>query len=124
MRLTHIDGPGLRGALIAACDYVQLQRAELNRINIFPVPDGDTGTNFALTARSIADRLRSGTDDHLGAVAREAAEAGILGARGNSGMILSHYLLGLAESIGGRDRGSVTQLAQYVRPARAQVCRA
>lgn len=124
MRLTHIDGPGLRGALIAACDYVQLQRAELNRINIFPVPDGDTGTNFALTARSIADRLRSGTDDHLGAVAREAAEAGILGARGNSGMILSHYLLGLAESIGDRVRMSVTEFAESLRAASDHVYRA
>src|SRR5690625_669422 len=124
MRLTHIDGPGLRGALIAACDYVQLQRAALNRINIFPVPDGDTGTNFALTARSIADRLRSGTDDHLGAVAREAAEAGILGARGNSGMILSHYLLGLAESIGDRVRMSVTEFAESLRAASDHVYRA
>src|SRR5690625_7370502 len=112
MRLTHIDGPGLRGALIAACDYVQLQRAELNRINIFPVPDGDTGTNFALTARSIADRLRSGTDDHLGAVAREAAEAGILGARGERGIILPHYLLGIAESHSDRVMMRITELAE------------
>lgn len=57
MKLAYLDGPALRGALIAACDHVQGRRAELNRINVFPVPDGDTGTNFALTARSIADRL-------------------------------------------------------------------
>src|SRR6185437_13391712 len=89
-----------------------------------PVPDGDTGTNFALTARSIADRLRAHTDPSLGAVAREAAEAGILGARGNCGMILSHYLLGFAESVGDRARLSVAELVRALRDAADHVYRA
>jgi DegV family protein with EDD domain len=124
MKLAYLDGPELRGALIAACDYVQEQRAELNRINVFPVPDGDTGTNFALTTRSIADRLRAHTDPSLGAVAREAAEAGILGARGNCGMILSHYLLGFAESVGDRARLSVDEFTRALRDASDHVYRA
>lgn len=124
MKLAYLDGPALRGALIAACDYVQEQRAELNRINVFPVPDGDTGTNFALTTRSIADRLRAHTDPSLGAVAREAAEAGILGARGNCGMILSHYLLGFADSVGDRARMSVDEFTQALRDATDHVYRA
>lgn len=124
MKLAYLDGPELRGALIAACDYVQEQRAELNRINVFPVPDGDTGTNFALTTRSIADRLRAHTDPRLGAVAREAAEAGILGARGNCGMILSHYLLGFSESVGDRSRLSVDEFTRALRDASDHVYRA
>jgi fatty acid-binding protein DegV len=124
MKLAYLDGPELRGALIAACDYVQEQRAELNRINVFPVPDGDTGTNFALTTRSIADRLRAHTDPSLGAVAREAAEAGILGARGNCGMILSHYLLGFSESVGDRTGVTVAELVQALRDAADHVYRA
>jgi DAK2 domain fusion protein YloV len=124
MKLAYLDGPELRGALIAACDHVQEQRAELNRINVFPVPDGDTGTNFALTTRSIADRLRAHTDPSLGAVAREAAEAGILGARGNCGMILSHYLLGFSESVGDRAALSVPELVQALRYATDHVYRA
>ena len=124
MRQAYLEGPELRGALIAACDYVQEHRADLNRINVFPVPDGDTGTNFALTTRSIADRLRQHTDPSLAAVAREAAEAGILGARGNCGMILSHYLLGFAESVGDRTRLSVAELVQVLRDAVDHVYRA
>lgn len=124
MKLAYLDGPALRGALIAACDYVQEQRAELNRINVFPVPDGDTGTNFALTTRSIADRLRAYDDPRLGAVAREAAEAGILGARGNCGMILSHYLLGFAESVGDRSGMTVDEFTQALRDASDHVYRA
>jgi uncharacterized protein len=104
MRIQYVDGVRLRRALVAGCDYVQRQRAELNRINVFPVPDGDTGTNLALTASAVADRMRASRSRDAGEVAREAADAAILGARGNCGMILSHFLLGFAESIGNRPR--------------------
>jgi DegV family protein with EDD domain len=99
MRIDYLDGPRLRRALVAGCDYVQRRRGELNRINVFPVPDGDTGTNLALTAAAIADRLRNLEEQSVAVVAREAADAAILGARGNCGMILSHFLLGFATSL-------------------------
>jgi uncharacterized protein len=104
MRIQYLDGPRLRRALVAGCDFVQARRAELNRINVFPVPDGDTGTNLALTASAIADRLRPSRSRSLAVVAGEAADAAILGARGNCGMILSHFLLGFSDGIGGRAR--------------------
>src|SRR5687768_9522397 len=81
MKIHYLDGPRLRRGLVAGCDYVQRSRAELNRINVFPVPDGDTGTNLALTASAIADRLRHNTDESIAQVARDAADAAILGAR-------------------------------------------
>ncbi len=77
---------------------------ELNRINVFPVPDGDTGTNLSLTLRTVADHLRANHDPAVGGVAREAARAAVLGARGNCGMILSHFLLGFADRLGERER--------------------
>jgi DegV family protein with EDD domain len=90
--------------MLAACDYAQRQRSELNRINVFPVPDGDTGTNLALTVQAIADHLRNTRAREISVVAGEAAQAAVLGARGNCGMMLSHFLLGMAEQLEGRDR--------------------
>ncbi|HKP76527.1 MAG TPA: DegV family protein [Longimicrobiaceae bacterium] len=121
---THLDGAALRGALLTANEYVQRHRADLNRINVFPVPDGDTGTNLALTVSSIADRLRGGTETSLGAVARDASEAAIMGARGNCGMILSHFLLGFSDAIGERVKVSVAEFAPVLRAATEHVYRA
>lgn len=104
MQIEYIDGPRLRRSLVAACDYAQKQRGELNRINVFPVPDGDTGTNLALTVRAISDHLKPSRAREVGIVAQEAAQAAVLGARGNCGMMLSHFLLGFAGELEGRDR--------------------
>ena len=119
-----LDGAGFRGALLQAHEYVLRHRADLNRINVFPVPDGDTGTNLALTVTSIADRLRGGSETSLGVVARQASEAAILGARGNCGMILSHFLLGLSEAVGERARVTVAEFAAVLRKAVEHVYRA
>jgi DegV family protein with EDD domain len=124
MTTTYLDGAGLRGALIMSAEYVQRHRADLNRINVFPVPDGDTGTNLALTVSSIADHLRRNSDTSLGVVAREAATAGIMGARGNCGMILSHFLLGFADAIGDRARVRVGDFGQILRSATEHVYKA
>lgn len=104
MQIAYLDGPRLRRSLLAACAYAQGQRAELNRINVFPVPDGDTGTNLALTVQAIADHLRDNDDRSVSAVANGAAQGAVLGARGNCGMMLSHFLLGFAESMGDNER--------------------
>jgi DegV family protein with EDD domain len=103
-QIAYVDGPRLRRSLIAACQYAEHQRAELNRINVFPVPDGDTGTNLALTVRAIGDHLRGSKLRSVSGVASEAAEGAVLGARGNVGMMLSHFLLGFADSVEGQTR--------------------
>lgn len=106
MQIGYLDGPRLRRSLRAACEHAQALRQELNRINVFPVPDGDTGTNLALTARAIAERMAEprARVAGVGEVARQAAEASVLGARGNCGMMLSHFLLGFAEPLQGEER--------------------
>jgi DegV family protein with EDD domain len=123
MRIDYLDGPRLRRALVAGCDYVQRRRVELNRINVFPVPDGDTGTNLALTASAIADRLRPLRVRSVALVAREAADAAILGARGNCGMILSHFLLGFATGLGERARVRAAEFAHALQAAVEHVYR-
>ncbi|HSH75765.1 MAG TPA: DegV family protein [Longimicrobiales bacterium] len=104
MKIRYLDGPRLRRALLAACDYAQRERAELNRINVFPVPDGDTGTNLSLTLQAIADHLRSERHAEVSVVAYQAAQGAVVGARGNCGMMLSHFLLGFAEGVATRAR--------------------
>ncbi len=115
MQIAYLDGPRLRRSLVAACDYAQRQRGELNRINVFPVPDGDTGTNLALTVRAIADHLRRNRDEGVAAVAQEAAQAAVLGARGNCGMMLSHFLLGFAEGVRDQVRIGTREFAAALR---------
>lgn len=115
MQIAYLDGPRLRRALIAACEYAQLVRGELNRINVFPVPDGDTGTNLALTVRAISDHLEQNDDRDVSAVAHQAAQAAILGARGNCGMMLSHFLLGFACGVEGAERVDAKEFAVALR---------
>jgi len=115
MRISYLDGPRLRRSLLAACEYAQHQRSELNRINVFPVPDGDTGTNLALTVQTIADHLRTNHAREVYAVAADAAQAAVLGARGNAGMMLSHFLLGFADWTRGRARISAVEFSQALR---------
>lgn len=117
MKIRYLDGERLRRAIIAACDYARTSRAELNRINVFPVPDGDTGTNLALTVTSVADELRRNSDGDVASVAQAAASAGITGARGNCGMILSHWLIGFAEPLRDRTRINVEDLKRALRNA-------
>lgn len=111
-RIAYLDGRRLRTALLAACRRAQLEKGELNRINVFPVPDGDTGTNLSLTAEAVLDGLRTLRSDRVDEVMAAAAHAALLGARGNCGMMLSLFLLGCARHLEGAARVSVGDLAE------------
>lgn len=115
--IAYLDGRRFRRLLIAGVHNVERHRAELDRINVFPVPDGDTGTNLALTLRSIAVAVRPLDSRSLGEVVRSAADASVLGARGNSGMLFSHLLLGFADAIGDRRRAGAPDVARAFRVA-------
>ncbi len=119
MKIRYLDGRRFRRALIAACEHARHSKSELNRINVFPVPDGDTGTNLSLTVTTVADELRrnGNGDEGVGDVAQAAAEAGVLGARGNCGMILSHWLIGLADGLKERSRVGVDEMKAALRNA-------
>ncbi len=113
--IAYVDGPRLARSLFAAADWVAAGRDEINRINVFPVPDGDTGTNFTLTLRAVADALRALGDASLPDTARTMARAAVLGARGNSGMMLAHFLLGFAESLDDRPAATSRDVAAALR---------
>ena len=84
-RIAYVDGPRLRRALLAAVRC----KAELNRINVFPVADGDTGTNLSLTLEAVAGELAGSRERRVDRVAALVARSALLGARGNCGMMLS-----------------------------------
>src|SRR4029077_7922088 len=113
--IAYVDGPRLSRSFFAAADWVAAGRDEINRINVFPVPDGDTGTNFSLTLRAVADALRALGDAPLPETARAAARAAVLGARGNSGMMLAHFLMGFAEALGDRQQATAREIAAGLR---------
>ncbi|HEU5261711.1 MAG TPA: DegV family protein [Gemmatimonadales bacterium] len=112
--IAYVDGPRLRRSLLAAADWVAAGRDELNRLNIFPVPDGDTGTNLCLTLREVAQALRDLGDAPLPRVAEAMASASVRGARGNSGMLLSQFLLGLRDGLGDRLTATSHDLARAI----------
>jgi uncharacterized protein len=85
-----------RGALAA----IEAHRTRIDDLNVYPVPDGDTGTNLALTVRAVVEELESSETEDRAALAREVSRAALMGARGNSGVILSQIVRGAAESLG------------------------
>src|SRR6478736_7948451 len=110
--IAYVDGPRLARAVYAAADWVTAGRDEINRINVFPVPDGDTGTNFSLTLRAVADACRALGEAPLPETVQAMSRGAVLGARGNSGMMLAHFLLGFAEASGTRLTLDTRELAQ------------
>lgn len=112
MKIAYIDGPRLRRAIMAGSRSIIANTEALNAINVFPVPDGDTGTNMASTARSIAASLREHPFRDAGSVLRQAAHSALAGARGNSGAILAQFFQSLAHELGQDARIGAKRLAQ------------
>jgi len=101
---TH-SGKELREMFAAATSWLERNAEAINSINVFPVPDGDTGTNMYLTMRATMDEAnRAGADAAANVVARAMAKGALMGARGNSGVILSQILRGLADGLGDKER--------------------
>ena len=99
MQITYVNGRRLKLALLAGARRLSENVAFLNRINVFPVPDGDTGTNMAGTVQAMAAALSSAPSLSLAATARTAADSALMGAKGNSGAILAQFFQGLAEEL-------------------------
>jgi DAK2 domain fusion protein YloV len=84
----------------AALQTLEANRRRIDDLNVYPVPDGDTGTNLTLTVRAIVEALEESTADDRATLARELTRAALMGARGNSGVIFSQILRGAAEALG------------------------
>ncbi len=100
MRQT-MNGSDLRRLIISAAASIEINKQKLNELNVFPVPDGDTGTNMSMTINAAASDLRKADDPSLEKAAAMAASAMLRGARGNSGVILSLLFRGISKKLKG-----------------------
>ena len=100
MRQT-INGADFRRMLLSAAAAIEINKQKLNELNVFPVPDGDTGTNMSMTINAAASDLRKLEDPTLEKAASAAASAMLRGARGNSGVILSLLMRGISKKLKG-----------------------
>ena len=96
-----VGGADLRRMIISAAAAIEINKQALNELNVFPVPDGDTGTNMSMTINAAASDLRKAEDPDLGTAAKIAASAMLRGARGNSGVILSLLFRGISRKLKG-----------------------
>ncbi|MGX8700191.1 DAK2 domain-containing protein [Caproiciproducens sp.] len=106
-----INGIDLRDAIISGANNIVKHKTSVDELNIFPVPDGDTGTNMSMTMSSASRELSKNTNGKAGEVARTAASAMLHGARGNSGVILSILFRGFSKGIEGMEEVGGADLA-------------
>jgi DAK2 domain fusion protein YloV len=107
-----IDGQDLREMFAAAASWLEKSSADIDALNVFPVPDGDTGTNMLLTMRSTVEESQAVSDPSVSGVAKAMAKGALVGARGNSGVILSQIFSGLSQSLDGKDAIGGQELAE------------
>jgi hypothetical protein len=114
--LAHLGAAEIRAVVEAYKEALAAHREPINRLNVYPVPDGDTGTNMSLTLISVYDEL-AGTGDDLASVCKAVSHGSLMGARGNSGVILSQVLRGLVGTIAEAGRLDGPTLAAGLRAA-------
>jgi hypothetical protein len=107
--LQRLEAADLASVVVAYRDALRSHQEEINRLNVYPVPDGDTGTNMALTLESVVAELPDVTTAEMAAVCSAVSHGSLMGARGNSGVILSQILRGVADAFraGGGDGRTV-----------------
>ena len=110
--LTLCNGRELRLLWQAGTIWLERHAASINALNVFPVPDGDTGTNMLLTMRAALEESKNTPDDSAAAVAQATAHGALMGARGNSGVILSQMLRGIATGLKGKRRFDAADFAR------------
>jgi len=96
-----LDGDDFRALFHAGCAWLEQDHHTVNALNVFPVPDGDTGTNMLLTMQAALKEIETVRANHAGAVIQAAAHGALMGARGNSGVILSQIFRGMARRLEG-----------------------
>ncbi|MCO5385471.1 DAK2 domain-containing protein [Desulfosporosinus sp.] len=107
-----LDGQLWRQMMASGAKALELKKHEVDALNVFPVPDGDTGTNMYLTIQSAARDAEKITGKSIGEVAAAASMGSLMGARGNSGVILSQLLRGIAKGLEGLNTANALQVAQ------------
>ena len=111
-QIKTVAGQDLRDMFAAATSWLEKSSADIDALNVFPVPDGDTGTNMMLTMRSTMEAAYRAPDHSAAGVAHAMARGALMGARGNSGVILSQIWRGLAEELEGKESFNAADLAE------------
>lgn len=112
-----VDGHRLKPMFSAALSWLRQHQETVNALNVFPVPDGDTGTNMTLTMTSAWDEIADLEESHVGRLMSKLAHGALMGARGNSGVILSQILRGFAYGVDGHGTLTPATLASAMRVA-------
>src|SRR5216683_2196119 len=110
-RPAGVDGPMFKRALLGSLSWLAANHEEVNRLNVFPVPDGDTGTNMLLTLQSAVEDIKESSAAEVSKIAKLASHGSLMGARGNSGVILSQIFRGFARAVEGKSSLTPRELA-------------
>lgn len=117
MKTNYIDGYKLKVLLENATITLENNKDEVNSLNVFPVPDGDTGTNMLLTIKSALKQALSIEENNASKVAQAASQGSLMGARGNSGVILSQLFRGFANGLEDKEEIDIETLAKALKKA-------
>ena len=110
-KATGVDGQLFKRALLGSLSWLAANHEEVNRLNVFPVPDGDTGTNMLLTLQSAVEDVKESNAAEVSKIAKLASHGSLMGARGNSGVILSQIFRGFARAVEGKSALTPAELA-------------
>ncbi|MDR1773698.1 MAG: DAK2 domain-containing protein [Clostridioides sp.] len=113
--IQYIDGKALRDMFISGANNLQNHKDIVDKLNVFPVPDGDTGTNMSLTISHAMKELKKNEDNNITNIGKALSKGSLMGARGNSGVILSQIIRGIAKSIENKDKLSSVDLAKALK---------
>src|SRR4030088_789309 len=117
MPIIEWDARLFKEALLGSLAWLTVNRDEVDSLNVFPVPDGDTGTNMLLTLQSAVEDIRDSEAKEISKIAALAAHGSLLGARGNSGVILSQIFRGFAKHVQGKAQLTPAELADALEEA-------
>lgn len=109
--IQYIDGKTLKEMFVSGANNLQNNKDLIDRLNVFPVPDGDTGTNMSLTISYAMKELSKVDNNNITDIGKALSKGSLMGARGNSGVILSQIIRGFAKSIEGKEKLSSQDLA-------------
>ncbi|HSQ89671.1 DAK2 domain-containing protein [Romboutsia sp.] len=113
--IQYIDGKQLREMFVSGANNLQNHKDLVDKLNVFPVPDGDTGTNMSLTISYAMKELSKVQDNSITEIGKSLSKGSLMGARGNSGVILSQIIRGFAKSIEGKEKISTEDLAKALK---------
>ncbi|WP_304339913.1 DAK2 domain-containing protein [Metaclostridioides mangenotii] len=113
--IQYIDGKKLREMFVSGANNLQNHKDLVDKLNVFPVPDGDTGTNMSLTISYAIQELSKVENDDITDIGKALSKGSLMGARGNSGVILSQIIRGIAKSIEGKEKLSTQDLAKALK---------